>query len=71
LEGGTATMVAKDISDSLLPKTNAWREIWLDGERVVGGEDASEVPMPPPTVTFQPITLPFLSRIAMKPRSWA
>jgi hypothetical protein len=27
--------------------------------------------VPPPTVTFQPITLPFLSRIAMKPRSWA
>ncbi|NEU13432.1 NADPH-dependent assimilatory sulfite reductase hemoprotein subunit [Methylobacterium sp. BTF04] len=35
--------LAKDISDSLLPKTNAWREIWLDGERVVGGEDAAEI----------------------------
>ncbi|RVU18745.1 NADPH-dependent assimilatory sulfite reductase hemoprotein subunit [Methylobacterium oryzihabitans] len=31
--------LAKGISDGLLPKTNAWREIWLDGERVVGGED--------------------------------
>ena len=38
-----AYQLAKDISDSLLPKTNAWREIWLDGERVVGGEDAAEV----------------------------
>ncbi|MDP4024208.1 NADPH-dependent assimilatory sulfite reductase hemoprotein subunit [Methylobacterium sp. NEAU 140] len=38
-----AYQLGKDISDSLLPKTNAWREIWLDGERVVGGEDAAEV----------------------------
>ncbi|MCF4128774.1 NADPH-dependent assimilatory sulfite reductase hemoprotein subunit [Methylobacterium sp. SyP6R] len=38
-----AYKLAKDISDSLLPKTSAWREIWLDGERVVGGEDAGEV----------------------------
>ena len=38
-----AYQLAKDISDSLLPKTSAWREIWLDGERVVGGEDAAEV----------------------------
>jgi sulfite reductase (NADPH) hemoprotein beta-component len=30
--------LAKAISDELLPKTNAWREIWLDGEKVVGGE---------------------------------
>jgi len=35
--------LGKAISDSLLPKTSAWREIWLDGERVVGGEDAAEV----------------------------
>ncbi|GJD47355.1 Sulfite reductase [NADPH] hemoprotein beta-component [Methylobacterium crusticola] len=35
--------LARTISDSLLPKTSAWREIWLDGERVVGGEDAAEV----------------------------
>ncbi|MGY2051900.1 NADPH-dependent assimilatory sulfite reductase hemoprotein subunit [Methylobacterium sp. JK268] len=38
-----AYQLAKDISDSLLPKTNAWREIWLDGERVVGGEDEAAV----------------------------
>ncbi|WP_264050941.1 NADPH-dependent assimilatory sulfite reductase hemoprotein subunit [Methylobacterium flocculans] len=38
-----AYQLGKDISDSLLPKTSAWREIWLDGERVVGGEDAAEV----------------------------
>ncbi|MEH3146953.1 MAG: NADPH-dependent assimilatory sulfite reductase hemoprotein subunit [Methylobacterium frigidaeris] len=35
--------LAKGISDGLLPKTNAWREIWLDGERVVGGEDEAAV----------------------------
>ena len=34
--------LAKAISDELLPKTGAWREIWLDGERVVGGEDEGE-----------------------------
>ena len=37
-----AYALAKDISDSLLPKTNAWREIWLDGEKVVGGEEEFE-----------------------------
>ncbi len=37
-----AYSLAKDISDSLLPKTNAWREIWLDGEKVVGGEEEFE-----------------------------
>ena len=30
--------LAREISDGLLPKTGAWREIWLDGEKVVGGE---------------------------------
>src|SRR3954462_6822105 len=35
--------LAKTISDTLLPKTGAWREIWLDGERVVGGEEESFV----------------------------
>ena len=30
--------LARAISDGLLPKTGAWREIWLDGEKVVGGE---------------------------------
>ncbi len=29
----------KAISDHLLPATPAYREIWLDGERIVGGED--------------------------------
>jgi sulfite reductase (NADPH) hemoprotein beta-component len=27
------------ISDHLLPQTPAWREIWLDGEKIVGGEE--------------------------------
>src|SRR6185295_2211459 len=30
---------AKAISDHLLPQTPAYREIWLDGERIVGGEE--------------------------------
>ncbi len=34
--------LGKAISDTLLPKTNAWREIWLDGEKVVGGEQEHE-----------------------------
>ncbi|GEP11422.1 NADPH-dependent assimilatory sulfite reductase hemoprotein subunit [Methylobacterium gnaphalii] len=34
--------LGKTISDTLLPKTNAWREIWLDGEKVVGGEEEFE-----------------------------
>ncbi|HEV7439538.1 MAG TPA: NADPH-dependent assimilatory sulfite reductase hemoprotein subunit [Methylobacterium sp.] len=39
----TAYDLARTISDTLLPKTGAWREIWLDGERVVGGEEESFV----------------------------
>ncbi len=38
----TAYQLAKDISNSLLPRTRAWREIWLDGERVVGGEEEQQ-----------------------------
>ena len=34
-----ALRLARELSDELLPKTGAWREIWLDGERVVGAED--------------------------------
>ena len=34
--------LARAISDGLLPKTQAWREIWLDGEKVVGGEPEAE-----------------------------
>jgi sulfite reductase (NADPH) hemoprotein beta-component len=34
--------LARDISEELLPKTRAWREIWLDGEKVVGGEEEDE-----------------------------
>jgi sulfite reductase (NADPH) hemoprotein beta-component len=30
---------AKAISDHLLPLTTAYREIWLDGERIVGGDE--------------------------------
>jgi len=34
----TAIGLARAISDHLLPRTPAYREIWLDGERIVGGE---------------------------------
>ena len=34
--------LARAISDHLLPRTNAWREIWLDGEKVAGGEVEEE-----------------------------
>ena len=40
-----AHALAKRISDELLPKTQAWREIWLDGERVVGGEEEAVEPI--------------------------
>jgi sulfite reductase (NADPH) hemoprotein beta-component len=31
--------LARAISDHLTPRTPAYREIWLDGEQIVGGED--------------------------------
>src|ERR1051325_7564268 len=31
--------LARDISNHLEPHTGAYREIWLDGERIAGGED--------------------------------
>lgn len=34
-----AYATAKAISDHLLPRTPAYREIWLDGERIAGGEE--------------------------------
>ncbi len=34
-----AYATAKAISDHLLPRTPAYREIWLDGERIIGGEE--------------------------------
>jgi sulfite reductase (NADPH) hemoprotein beta-component len=34
-----ALEVARAISDHLLPRTPAYREIWLDGERIAGGEE--------------------------------
>ena len=35
----TAIELARTISDHLTPRTPAYREIWLDGERIAGGED--------------------------------
>ncbi len=34
-----ALSLAKAISDHLTPKTTAYREIWLDGEKIVGGDE--------------------------------
>jgi sulfite reductase (NADPH) hemoprotein beta-component len=34
-----AFALAKAISDRLTPKTPAYREIWLDGEKIAGGEE--------------------------------
>ena len=34
-----AIKLARAVSDHLLPRTPAYREIWLDGERIAGGED--------------------------------
>ena len=31
--------LARAVSDHLLPRTPAYREIWLDGEKIAGGED--------------------------------
>jgi len=33
-----AIALARSVSDHLLPRTPAYREIWLDGERIAGGE---------------------------------
>ena len=33
-----AYTLARNLSDELLPRSGAWREIWLDGEKIVGGE---------------------------------
>src|SRR5581483_1436197 len=41
----TAYATAKAISDHLLPRTPAYREIWLDGERIAGGEEAVVEPI--------------------------
>lgn len=37
--------LARALSDHLLPRTPAYREIWLDGERIVGGEEAVVEPI--------------------------
>jgi sulfite reductase (NADPH) hemoprotein beta-component len=34
-----AIELARAVSDHLMPRTPAYREIWLDGERIAGGED--------------------------------
>jgi sulfite reductase (NADPH) hemoprotein beta-component len=38
-----AIEMARTISAHLMPRTQAYREIWLDGERIAGGEDETTV----------------------------
>jgi len=40
-----AQELAQAVSDHLLPATPAYREIWLDGERIAGGEQEVEEPI--------------------------
>ena len=39
---GEALELARAISEHLLPRTRAYREIWLEGEKIVGGEVEDE-----------------------------
>jgi sulfite reductase (NADPH) hemoprotein beta-component len=41
--------LGKSISEHLLPRTKAYREIWLDGEKVLGGEAEEAEPLYGPT----------------------
>jgi sulfite reductase (NADPH) hemoprotein beta-component len=40
-----AQALAQAVSDHLLPQTPAYREIWLDGEKIVGGEEEVSEPI--------------------------
>src|SRR4029077_19083032 len=40
-----AIELARSVSDHLLPHTPAYREIWLDGERIAGGEGGGVEPI--------------------------
>jgi sulfite reductase (NADPH) hemoprotein beta-component len=44
-----ALEIARTLSDRLLPRTPAYREIWLDGEKIVGGEEEVIEPIYGPT----------------------
>src|SRR4051812_19826439 len=40
-----AMQMARAVSDHLLPRTPAYREIWLDGEKIAGGEPEAVEPI--------------------------
>jgi sulfite reductase (NADPH) hemoprotein beta-component len=40
-----AAALARAISDRLTPRTPAYREIWLDGEKIAGGDDEAVEPI--------------------------
>jgi sulfite reductase (NADPH) hemoprotein beta-component len=41
----SAYALANTLSDHLLPRTPAYREIWLDGQKIAGGEDEVHEPI--------------------------
>ncbi|MBX9845942.1 MAG: NADPH-dependent assimilatory sulfite reductase hemoprotein subunit [Xanthobacteraceae bacterium] len=49
-----ALELARAISDHLTPRTGAYREIWLDGERIAGGEEEEEAVEPIYGKTYLP-----------------
>jgi sulfite reductase (NADPH) hemoprotein beta-component len=59
--------LGKDISEHLLPRTGAYREIWLDGEKVAGGEETAKVVEPIYGQTYLPRK--FKTVIAVPPQN--
>ncbi len=61
-----AVAAARALSAHLLPRTRAWHEIWIDGERVAGGEAEAEAE-PIYRATYMPRK--FKIAIAVPPRN--
>jgi sulfite reductase (NADPH) hemoprotein beta-component len=59
--------LGKNISDYLLPRTGAYREIWIDGEKVAGGEETAKVVEPIYGQTYLPRK--FKTVIAVPPQN--
>jgi len=49
-----ALELARAISDHLTPQTRAYREIWLDGEKIAGGDEDGEIVEPIYGKTYLP-----------------
>lgn len=61
--------LARRLSDHLTPRTRAYHEIWIDGERVAGGEEAARVADEEPI--YGPTYLPrkFKTVVAVPPNN--